>query len=121
MYISHCKHLRKLKLKFLENFVLKVKALSAADLLEIKPHSAAFFYWKLRAVIVYYLAQKAHEIFGDAIQLDEIYFGGVCKGECGLGSAGKLAVFGILKHGSMVYTKVVMNYQGLNTDAADSQ
>lgn len=61
---------------------------------------------------MYYLAQEAHEIFGGAIQLDEIYFGGVCKGKRGLGSVGKAAVFGILKRGSKVYTKVVMKYQG---------
>jgi len=67
------------------------------------------FYRKLREVIVYYLEQEAHEIFGGAIELDESYFGGVRKGKRGRGAAGKAAVFGILKRGGKVYTAVVIN------------
>ena len=40
-------------------------------------------------------------------KLDESYFGGVRKGKRGRGAAGKVAVFGILKRGGKVYTKVV--------------
>jgi len=39
--------------------------------------------------------------------LDESYFGGVRKGKRGRGAAGKVAVFGILKRGGKVYTKIV--------------
>ena len=90
-------------------FVLEVTAKSAADLLGIQPNSAALFYRKLREVIVYYLDQETHEIFDGAVELDESYFGGVRKGKRGRGAAGKVAVFGILKRGGKVYTKVVIN------------
>lgn len=93
----------------LEYFVLEVTARSAADLLEIQPNSAALFYRKLREVIANHLAQKEHEIFDGIIELDESYFGGVRKGKRGRGAAGKVAVFGILKRGGKVYTKIVQN------------
>ncbi len=109
MKLSHCKLLRKKQLKILEYFVLEVTARSAADLLEIQPNSAALFYRKLREIIAYYLEQEAHEIFDGAVELDESYFGGARKGKRGRGAAGKVAVFGILKRGGKVYTKVVLN------------
>ena len=58
---------------------------------------------------MYYLDQEAHEIFDGAVELDESYFGGVRKGKRGRGATGKVAVFGILKRGGKVYTKVVIN------------
>ena len=109
MKLSHCKLLRKQQLKLLEYFVLEVTARSAADLLGIQPNSAALFYRKLRKMIAYYLEQEAHEIFDGAVELDESYFGGARKGKRGRGAAGKVAVFGILKRGGKVYTKVVLN------------
>ena len=60
-------------------------------------------------MIAYYLEQETHEIFGGAIELDESYFGGARKGKRGRGATGKVAVFGILKRGGKVYTKVVIN------------
>ena len=41
------------------------------------------------------------------VELDESYFGGAHKGKRGRGAAGKVAVFGILRRGGKVYTKVV--------------
>ena len=61
----------------------------------------------MREIIAYHLAQEAHEIFDGAVELDESYFGGTRKGKRGRGAAGKVAVFGILKRGGKVYTKVV--------------
>ena len=109
MKLSNCKLSRKKQLKLLEYFVLEVTARSAADLLDIQPNSAALFYRKLREIIAYYLEQEAYEIFDGAVELDESYFGGVRKGKRGRGAAGKVAVFGILKRGGKVYTKVVIN------------
>ena len=109
MRLSHCKLLRKKQLKLLEYFVLEVTARSAANLLGIQSNSAALFYRKLREIIAYYLEQEAHEIFDGAVELDERYFGGARKGKRGRGAAGKVAVFGILKRGGKVYTKVVIN------------
>lgn len=107
MKLTRCKLLRKHQLKLLEYFVLEVTARSAADLLGIQPNSAALFYRKLREIIAYQLALKEHEIFDGSVELDESYFGGVRKGKRGRGAAGKVAVFGILKRGGKVYTKVV--------------
>ena len=109
MKLSHCKLLRKQQLKLLEYFVLEVTARSAADMMEIQANTAILFYRKLREIIAYYLEQEAHEIFDGAVELDESYFGGVRKGKRGRGAAGKVAVFGILKRGGKVYTKVVIN------------
>lgn len=108
MKISHCKLSKKVQLKLLEYFVLEVTARSAADLLEINPNSAALYYRKIRQVIAYYLALEETELFDGHIELDESYFGGVRKGKRGRGAAGKVAVFGILKRGGKVYTKVVL-------------
>ena len=109
MKLSHCKLLRKQQLKLLEYFVLEVTARSAADMMEIQANTAILFYRKLREIIAYYLEQEAHEIFDGAVELDESYFGGARKGKRGRGAAGKVAVFGILKRGGKVYTKVVIN------------
>ena len=107
MKISHCRLLKKIQLRLLEFFVLEVTARSAADILGIQPNSAALFYRKIREVIAYHLEQQSHEIFDGVVELDESYFGGVRKGKRGRGAAGKVAVFGILKRGGKVYTKVV--------------
>ena len=41
--------------------------------------------------------------------MDESYFGEIRKGKRGRGSAGKIRVFGLLKCGGKVYTKVISN------------
>lgn len=87
--------------------MLEVTARSAADMLGIQPNSAALFYRKIREVIVYHLEQESHEIFHGVVELDESNFGGIRKGKRGRGAAGKVAVFGILKRGGKVYTRVV--------------
>jgi transposase len=43
------------------------------------------------------------------IEIDESYFGGRRKGKRGRGAAGKVPVFGILKRGGRVYTKILPN------------
>ena len=113
MKLSHCKLLRKQQIKLLEYFVLEVTARSAADMLEIQANTAILFYRKLREIIAYYLEQEAHEIFHGAVELDESYFGGARKGKRGRGAAGKVAVFGILKRGGKVYTKVVSDTRAI--------
>ena len=113
MKLSHCKLLRKQQIKLLEYFVLEVTARSAADMMEIQANTAILFYRKLREIIAYYLEQEAHEIFDGAVELDESYFGGARKGKRGRGAAGKVAVFGILKRGGKVYTKVVSDTKAI--------
>ena len=107
MKLTRYKLLRKQQLRLLEFFVLEVTARLAADILGIQSNTALLFYKKIRQVINYYLALEATEMFDGAVELDERYFGGVRKGKRGRGAAGKVAVFGTLKRGGKVYTKVV--------------
>lgn len=107
MKITYCKLLRKQQQKLLEYFVLEVTARSAANMMGIQANTAMLFYRKIREVIAYHLEQQAHEIFDGAVELDESYFGGAHKGKRGRGAAGKVVVFGILKRGGKVFTKVV--------------
>ncbi len=42
-----------------------------------------------------------------SIEVDESYFGGKRKGKRDRGAAGKVSVFGLLKRGGRVYTKII--------------
>ena len=46
-------------------------------------------------------------MFGGEIEVDESYFGGKRKGKRGRGASGKIPVFGLLKRGGKVYTKII--------------
>ena len=107
MKITRCKILKKQQLRLLEFFVLEVTARSAADILGIQPNTAMLFYKKIRRVISHHVELQAHEVFEGDVELDESYFGGAHKGKRGRGAAGKVVVFGILKRGGKVFTKVV--------------
>ena len=107
MALQRCKLSKKQQVKFLEYFVLEVTARSAADILGIQSNTAMLFYHKIRVLLYDFLEQESSEIFDGEIELDESYFGGVRKGKRGRGAAGKVAVFGILKRGGKVYSKVV--------------
>ena len=109
MKITRCKLSRKQQHRLLEFFVLQVTARAAASLLGIQANTSALFYHKVRQVIAVRLSLEAEETFGGAIEMDESYFGGHRKGKRGRGAAGKMIVFGILKRGERVYTKVVDN------------
>lgn len=95
--------------RLVEFFVLEVTARSAASVLGLQPNTAALYYRKLRQLIADRLALVEHEVFDGAVELDESYFGGVCKGKRGRGAAGKVVVFGLLKRGGKVHAKVVDN------------
>ena len=107
--ITRCKLLRKQQLRLLEYFVLEVTTQSAADIMGTQANTAILFYRKVRRMIAHYLEIEATEIFDGAVELDESYFGGMRKGKRGRGAAGKVAVFGILKRGGKVFTKVVLD------------
>jgi len=107
MAIARCKISKKIQKKLLEYFVLEVTARSAANILQIQPNTTALFYTKIRNLIKERLDREVLEVFGGEIELDESYFGGTRKGKRGRGAAGKVVVFGILKRGGKVYTKIV--------------
>lgn len=64
------------------------------------------FYRKTLEVISYHLTLEADEVFDGQVELDEIYFGGHRKGKGGRSTAGKVAVFGLLKRQGKVFTVV---------------
>lgn len=54
---------------------------------------------------------RLHFVLGE-IEVDESYFGGRRKGQGGRGAAGEVPVFGLLKHGSKVYVKMISDIKG---------
>jgi transposase len=91
--------------KLLEMFVAGVPARTAAELAGVNRHSATLFYHKVRQMIA--CALDDENPFDGEVEVDESYFGGHRKGNRGRGAAGKVPVFGILKRGGKVYTKVI--------------
>lgn len=107
MKLSHCKIVKKKQLELIKLFVAEVTSRTASELVGVNRNSARLFYHKLREIIAYNLAEESEEYFFGEIELDESYFGGTRKGKRGRGAGGKVAVFGILKRGGKVYTKVI--------------
>ena len=91
--------------KLLEMFVAGVPARTAAELAGVNRHSGTLFYHKIRQMIACELEDES-PFYGE-VEVDESYFGGHRKGNRGRGAAGKVPVFGILKRGGKVYTKVI--------------
>lgn len=107
MCIRRCKLSKKQQQVLLQFFVAEVTARTAADLAGVNRRTATLYYHKIREVIFQHMEWRSRQLFGGEIELDESYFGGVRKGKRGRGAAGKVVVFGILKRGGSVYTKVI--------------
>ncbi len=58
-------------------------------------------------IISQHLGVEFEEVFKGEIEVDESYFGGTRKGNRGRGAAGKTPVFGVLRRGGRVYTKII--------------
>ena len=84
----------------------------AADLVGVNRNTAAYYFQRLRDIISDHVEQAAHEIFEGEIEVDESYFGGTRKGKRGRGAGGKVPVFGLLKRGGKVYTKIIVDASG---------
>ena len=91
----------------MEHFVAGTSARCAADLIGVNRKTAIYYYHRLREIIAYRMSLEMHEIWDGEIEVDEYYFGGKRKGKRGRGAAGKVPVFGLLKRGGKVYTKVI--------------
>lgn len=98
--------------KLIEHFVAGTTARCAADLIGVNRNTAAYYYQRLREMILYELEQESQEVFAGEIEVDESYFGGTRKGKRGRGAAGKVPVFGLLKRGGKVYTKIIADASG---------
>ncbi len=93
--------------RLIEHFVAGTTARCAANLLGVNRKTAAYYYHRLREIITFKLEESSDEVFFGEIEVDESYFGGTRKGKRGRGAAGKVPVFGLLKRGGKVYTKII--------------
>ena len=91
----------------IEHFVSGTTARCAAEIIGVNRKTSAYYFHRLRELISYHSEQEAHEFFDGEIEVDESYFGGHRKGKRGRGAAGKVPVFGLLKRGGKVYTKII--------------
>ena len=98
--------------RLIEHFVAGTTARCAAGLIGVNRNTAAYYFQRLSEIIVTQLEQDSHEVFAGEIEVDESYFGGTRKGKRGRGSAGKVPVFGLLKRGGKVYTKIIADASG---------
>ena len=89
------------------HFISGSTARTAAALVGVNKSTAAYFYHRLREIIVLEIEQENHEVFDGEIEVDESYFGARRKGKRGRGAAGKVPVFGLLKRKGRVYTKII--------------
>ena len=93
--------------RLIEHFISGSTALTAASLCGVNRKTAVFFFLRLREIIALELEAESEAMFGGEIEVDESYFGGKRKGKRGRGAAGKIPVFGLLKRGGRVYTKII--------------
>lgn len=93
--------------KLIEHFVAGTTARCTADLVGVNRKTAAYYFERLRRIISVHLEAEAGEFLSGEIEVDESYFGGRRKGRRGRGAAGKTPVFGLLKRGGKVYTKII--------------
>jgi len=96
--------------RLMEHFVAGTTARTAASLVGVNKSTASYYFQRLR-MIIYQATEHASPLSGE-IEVDESYFGGVRKGKRGRGAVGKVPVFGLLKRGGKVYTKVIPDTKG---------
>ena len=95
--------------RLLEYFVAGVTARCAASLIAVNSKTAAYYFRRLREIVAKQIELENQGILGGEIEVDESYCGGTRKGKRGRGAAGKVPVFGLLKRGGRVYTKIIPN------------
>lgn len=98
MYIKRRKLSKTKQLRPMKYFAAGSTARTASELTGIYCNTAVGFFHKLREKVAIKQQNRIQQFCGK-IELDESYFGGHRKGKRGGGSAGKAAVFGILKRG----------------------
>ena len=98
--------------RLIKHFVAGTRARTAARLCGVHRNTAAYHFLRLREIIAYELEAESEAMFGGEIEVDESYFGGKRKGKRGRGAAGKIPVFGRVKRGGKVYTKIIPDASG---------
>ena len=91
--------------RLLEHFVAGTPARTAAELVGVNRNGARLFYHRLRIIFAQQL-ERISPVSGE-VEVDDSDDGGHRKGKRGRRAAGKIPVFGILKWGGKVYTKVI--------------
>ncbi len=91
--------------KLIEHFVAGSTARTKADLIGVHRNTTTSYFHRFREIIASKIEDES-PVKGE-IEVDESYFGG----RRGRGAAGKVPVFGLLKRGGKVYTKVITNTQ----------
>ena len=95
------------QIRLVEYFVAGTTARCAAALVGVNQKTAVYYFHRLREIIAHHLEEDADAVLSGEIEVDESYFGGRRKGKRGRGAAGKVPVFGLLKRGGKVYTKII--------------
>lgn len=98
--------------RLIEHFVAGATARCAAEIVGVNRNTAVYYYQRLREIISQQLELESEEVFKGEIEVDESYFGGTRKGKRGRGAGGKVPVFGLLKRGGRVYTKIISDASG---------
>jgi len=93
--------------RLIEHFIAGTTARTTAVLVGVNKSTASYYFHRLRELI--FKAVEDETLFSGEIEVDESYFGGRRKGKRGRGAAGKVPVFGLLKRGGKVYTKIIPN------------
>ena len=98
--------------RLIEHFVAGTTARCAAEIVGVNRNTATYYYQRLREIISQQLELESTDVFNGEIEVDESYFGGTRKGKRGRGAGGKVPVFGLLKRGGRVYTKIISDASG---------
>ena len=69
----------------------------------------AYYY---RLLIIFDQVTANETLFAGEIEVAGSYFGDARKGRCGCGATGEVPVFGLLKHGSYFYARVILDTKG---------
>jgi transposase-like protein len=111
MRLKRSKLGEKQSVRLLEHFVAGTPARTAADLVGVNKNAAVLYYHRLREIIAARVEDES-PISGE-VEIDESYFGGYRRGKRGRAATGKVPVFGILKRGGRVYTKMIIVVFGI--------
>jgi transposase len=97
--------------QLLRYFAMDLTATDAASLCGLSVRSVNAIYLRVRARMAAHCESASPlSSFSGALEADESYFGPRrVRGKCGRGAGSKTIVFGLLKRGKNVYTKIVPN------------
>jgi transposase len=98
--------------RIIEHFVAGTTARCAAEIVGVNRNTTTYYYQRLREIISQQLEKESEDVFNGEIEVEESYFGGVRKGKRGRGAGGKVPLFGLLKGGGRVYTKIIPDASG---------